>query len=439
MEDQKAMTNDNPIPTRWLANYLPMWLGQIISVLGSALVQFALVWYLTEKTGSATILATATLAALIPEVFLGPFSGAIVDRLNRKLIMIVSDLLVALATFVLVLLFAFNLIQVWHIFVILFIRGIVGTFQYPAMSASISLMVPKQHLTRLAGINQATRGAIQIAAPPLGALLLSSLPMQGILAVDLVTAAVAIFLLVVFVKVPQPKDNRAHEPISPRLVLKDVADGIKYTHAWKGMFLLMLGAALINMLATPAFSLLPLYVTKHFMKGASELAWLESAMGIGVIFGGLVLGAWGGFKRKVLTILVGILGLGLGIVGLGLLGKEMYTFAIAIMAVLGVASATANGPIGAIMQTKIPPEMQGRIFMVGNSMASAASPLGLVVAGPLADKLGLQVFYVSAGLMCLAIGVFYYLNKQVYTLDNQQPGGQLIEPVEVPVTVSIES
>jgi DHA3 family macrolide efflux protein-like MFS transporter len=234
--------------------------------------------------------------------------------------------------------------------------------------------------------------------------------------------------------VPQPKNNREHEPISPRLVLKDVVEGIKYTYAWKGMFLLMLGASLINMLATPAFTLLPLYVTQHFMKGATELAWLESAMGIGVIVGGLVLGVWGGFKRKVLTIMVGILGMGIGITALGLLGQEMYPFAIAIMGVLGVMNATANGPIGAIFQTKIPAEMQGRIFMVLNSLSSAASPLGLLLAGPLADKIGLQVYYISAGLMCLCMGVFGILEKRVYTLDDQLPGGQLIESAAEPIT-----
>ena len=434
MEDQKAMTSDNPIPTRWLANYLPMWLGQIISVLGSALVQFALVWYLTEKTGSATILATATLAALIPEVFLGPFSGAIVDRLNRKTIMIVSDLLVALATVALVLLFAFNLVQIWHIYVILLIRSLAGTFQYPAMSASVVLMVPKEHLTRLAGINQAAHGAIRIAAPPLGALLMSILPMQGVLAVDLFTAALAIFLLAAFVKVPQPKNNREHEPISPKLLFQDVVEGIKYTTVWKGMFLLIIGATLINMLATPAFSLMPLYVTKHFLKGAAELAWLQSAMGIGVIAGGLILGVTGGFKRKLLTVVVGILGMGIGIATLGLLGKEMYPTAVAMMMILGATNAAANGPLGAILQTKIPAEMQGRIVMVVSSLASAASPLGLLLAGPLADKLGLQVFYVSAGLMCIAIAAFIYLEKRVYTLEDQQPGGQVIEPAEISVS-----
>jgi len=417
-----------PIPSRWLANYLPMWLGQIISVLGSALVQFALVWYLTEKTGSAIILTTATLISIIPEVFLGPFSGAIVDRLNRKSVMIVSDLLVAAATFVLVLLFAFGVIQIWHIYVILFLRSLVGTFQYPAMSASVSLMVPKEHLARLGGINQAASGAIRIAAPPLGALLMSSLPMQGVLAVDLVTAALAIFLLAAFVKVPQPTTGRENEPINPKSVLQDVVEGIKYTFAWKGMFILMLGAALINMLATPAFTLLPLYVTNHFMKGAAELAWLESAMGIGVIIGGLLLGVWGGFKRKVITIMVGISLMGVGIVALGLLRPEMYSVAVFLMGTMGLTNAFANGPMGAIFQSKIPVEMQGRIFTVLGSLATAASPLGLVVAGPLADRFGVQFFYIIAGLVCIGMGVFGLIDKRVRTLEDQEPGGKLIEP-----------
>lgn len=418
------------IPGRWLQNYLPMWLGQIVSLFGSALVQFALVWYLTEKTGSATILATSTMIVLIPEVVLGPFSGAIVDRLNRKTVMIVSDLLVALATLALVLLFAFDLTQIWHIYLILLFRSLAGTFQHPAMTASVALMVPRDHLTRLAGINQAARGAISIGAPPLGALLMSGLPMQGVLSVDLVTAALAILALAIFVKVPQPANGRSHEAIRPKLILQDVVEGIRYTYQWRGMFLLIIGATMINMLATPAFSLLPLYVTKHFMKGAGELAWLESAMGVGVIVGGLALGLWGGFKRKTMTITIGIFIMGIGIIGLGLLAKDMFATAVVLMAGLGVANALANGPIGALFQTKIPHEMQGRISMVVNSLASAASPLGLLFAGPLADKLGLPFFYTIAGLMCVGIAIFCYFDKRVFTLDDQGPGGVLVKPME---------
>ncbi|NLW71307.1 MAG: MFS transporter [Chloroflexi bacterium] len=416
-------------PKNWLTNYALMWIGQILSLLGSSVVQFALVWYLTEKTGSAVVLTTTMLVGMVPEVFLGPFSGAIVDRLNRKMIMIVSDALVALATLALVFLFAAGWVQLWHIYVIIFIRSLVGTFQYPAGAASISLMVPKEHLTRLAGINQAARGFLQIAAPPLGALLIKFWPVQNVLAVDLVTAALAVFLLVLFVKVPQPKQTKAPEPISASALLKDVGEGFRYIYAWKGLLWLMIGALLINMIATPAFSLLPLYVTQYYGKGATELAWLESALGIGMIAGGLLLGVWGGFKRKIYTVICGNAGMGIGIILLGLLSKTMYQLAIPVMGLIGLTNGLTNGPFLAIFQTKIRPDMQGRILTAVNSLAVGATPLGLLLAGPLADTLGIKVFYLAAGVMCLLIAAGWLKTRQVYTLEDQEEGGRLaVEP-----------
>lgn len=152
------------LPQHWLRNYLPMWIGQAISILGSRLVQFALIWYLTEKTGSPTVLASATLVGLIPGVILGPFAGALVDRWNRKLTMILSDGMVALATVLLAILFAANLIQPWHIYVLLFIRSLAGIFEFPAMKASVSLMVPGEFYAKLSGINQVLEGSSQL--PP---------------------------------------------------------------------------------------------------------------------------------------------------------------------------------------------------------------------------------------------------------------------------------
>ena len=275
----------NPVmPEKWLRNYLPMWIGQAVSLLGSALVQFALVWYLTEKTGSAGVLATATFVALIPGVLIGPFAGALVDRWNRKRTMIFSDLGVTLATLGLVVLFAGGWIETWHIYVVLFIRSLSGTFQGPAMSASTSLMVPKEHFSRLSGINQALYGVINIVSPPAGALLLEVLPMQGVLAVDIVTAALAIALLLFLVTVPQPARDDQASATTPMQILADVRTGLRYVAGWPGILMLMISASLINMLATPAFTLLPLLVTKHFGLGARELAWTDSAFGIGVVF-----------------------------------------------------------------------------------------------------------------------------------------------------------
>jgi len=427
-----SMTNENnenpiaqAIPAHWLRNYLPMWIGQAVSLLGSGLVQFALVWYMTEKTGSATVLAMATFVALLPRVILGPFAGALVDRLNRKAIMIISDSAVALATFALVVLFYLGITQIWHIYAVLFVRSLCGSFQYPAMQASTSLMVPREHFARLGGINQAMYGVIDIVSPPLGALLISFMTMQAVLAIDLVTAAIAIVLLALFVRVPQLPLSQSAEAITPARVLADVRNGLKYAVDWPGMFKLMMMASLINMLASPAFSLLPLMVTKIFGKGAAEVAWLESALGLGIVAGGLLLGAWGGFKRKTATSLAGLIGMGAGITILGLTDRDTYLLAVGMMGLVGLMNALANGALGAVMQTKIPPEMQGRIFTVIGSLASATSPLGMLLAAPVAEKLGIRAWYLIAGIFCAAMGVYGFLKQDVYTLDDQEPGGKL--------------
>lgn len=417
-------------PEHWQRNYAPMWVGQAVSMLGSGLVQFALVWYLTERTGSATILAMATFVALIPRVILGPFAGALVDRLNRKMIMIVSDLAVALATVGLVILFALGLTQTWHIYLAMFIRSLCGAFQYPAMEASTTLMVPADKYAKLGGINQALNGSINIVSPPLGALFISIMPMQSVLAIDLITAALAIALLVFFVKVPQPILSDGNVSVTPKRVWLDVREGLKYAVSWPGMIKLLLTATLLNMLFSPAFSLMPLLVTQHFGKGASELAWLESALGIGIVVGGLILGTWGGFKRKVTTILIGLIGMGVGIAVIGVVPASGYGVTVGMMGLVGMMNALTNGPLGALLQTKIPAEKQGRIFTVVESLASAASPLGMLLAAPVAERLGIQAWYLLAGAISLAMGVAGFFMKDVYTLDDQAPGGMLLSATE---------
>ncbi|MCI0521317.1 MAG: MFS transporter, partial [Chloroflexi bacterium] len=176
----------------WKPRFFTIWGGQALSLVGSALVQFALVWWLTVETGSATILASASLVALLPQIFLGPFVGALVDRWNRRRIMIVADSGIALATVALMILFALERAEVWMIFVLAFVRSLGGAFHHPAMTASTSLMVPKEQLTRVAGLNQTLQGVIGIFAPPLGALLISLFPTQAILAIDIGTALLAI-------------------------------------------------------------------------------------------------------------------------------------------------------------------------------------------------------------------------------------------------------
>ncbi|MDD2912968.1 MAG: MFS transporter, partial [Candidatus Bipolaricaulis anaerobius] len=186
---------------RWKARFFTIWTGQQFSLFGSSVAQFALVWWLTQETGSATVLATATLVAVLPQVILGPFAGALIDRWSRRWVMVVADGVIALASAGLGILFFTGRIQVWHIFLVKVIRGLGGAFHWPTMTASTSLMVPERQLSRVAGLNQTMHGAMNIIAPPIGAILLAVLPMHGIMGLDILTAALAIVPLL-FIPIP---------------------------------------------------------------------------------------------------------------------------------------------------------------------------------------------------------------------------------------------
>lgn len=430
------MTAENNF--HWLRSFGPIWLGQAVSLLGSGLVQFALVWHLTIETGSTVVLATATFVALLPQVLLGPFAGALVDRWDRRRVMIIADSAIALVTLGLVLLFYTGAIEIWHIYIAIFLRALGGSFHWPAMQASTTLMVPPQHYARLAGANQALFGLINIAAPPLGALLLSIIPIYAVLAIDIGTAALAILPLA-FIAVPRPARADAGEMITPAAVWSDVKTGLRYLTGWPGMLGVLLMAAVINFLLTPAGSFLPLLVTQHFKAGAMELGWLESGYGAGVIIGGLLLSAWGGFHRKIATTLIGLIGIGAGTLAIGFSPPGGYWLAFAGMTATGLFIPLANGPLAALLQAKVEPEVQGRVFTLENSVAGGMAPLGMMIAAPVADWLGIQTWYILGGVVCILMGIAGFLIKAIFTLDDQSPGGKLAPPKElIPASANIE-
>lgn len=420
-----------PAPERWAPRFFTIWIGQAFSLIGSALVQFALVWWMTSQTGSATVLATATLFALLPQIVLGPFAGALVDRWNRRLIMILADGGIALATGVLIFLFATQRIQVWHVYLIMMIRSLGGAFHSPAMTASTSLMVPRDFLTRLAGFNQTLQGIISIFAPPLGALLLGLLPMQGVLAVDIVTAALAIFPLLLF-RVPNPprQDALANGTAQKTGYWQDLAQGFRYVIKWPGLLGVILMAMVLNFLLIPASSLQPLVVTKIFHKGVVELGWAETVFGVGMITGGLLLGAWGGFKRKIITSLMGVCGISLGILLIGVAPGNMFFLALVANFIVGLAQVLANGPLGAIFQTTIDHNMQGRVFSLIGAGATAMMPLSLLVAGPISDWLGVRVWYLIGGGLCILVTLVAFLTPAILTIEDQHRDSAAVAAVE---------
>ena len=429
----KSSLSEAPqVESNWKRTFFLIWTGQAFSLLGSSLVQFALVWWLTQKTGSATVLAAATFVALLPSVFLGPFVGALVDRWNRRIVMIAADGMVALATAALVILFWLDIAQVWHVYVVLFVRSLTGTFHFPAMQASTSLMVPDKHLSRISGLNQALRGILNIAAPPLGALLIGLIPMAAVMAIDIVTAAIAILPLL-FVSIPQPQQANPSEAVTPTTVLRDVAAGLKYVKAWPGLLGVIILAMLLNFVIAPSGTLMPLLVTKHLNGDAYLLGFMESAFGAGIIVGGIILAVWGGFKRRIITSMSGVIALGAGVLFLSAATKESLWLGLAAQGLMGFAIPFANGPLMAIMQSRVAPEMQGRVFTLLESGATAMMPLAMIIAGPVADALGIRTWYVIGGAACILIALGGLLVRPIMQIESNGHA----EPVPQPVPEAI--
>jgi len=422
-------TNPNPIPHNWAARFFTIWTGQAFSLFGSALVQFALIWWLTQKSGSATVLAIAMLVGMLPQIVLGPFAGALVDRWNRRLIMMIADGTIAAFSLLLAWLFATGNVQIWHVYVVMAVRALGGAFHFPAMAASTPLMVPEQHLTRVNGLNQALQGINSLIAPPVGAILLGLLSTQGVLLIDVGTALLAILPLL-FLSIPQPVRHDEHLTAKTNL-LHDIRDALAYIRTLPGFTAIIFMALFLNFLLVPTGALVPLLVTKHFGKGAIELGLLESAIGVGIILGGVILSVWGGFKKKIVTSIAGIIGLGIGVMLVGFAPASLFIIAIAGNVILGFMMPIANGPIGALMQSIVRPDMQGRVMSLLQSGATAISPLGLLIAGPFSDLFGIRVWFWAGGIICVLIAVGAFFVPTIMNVENVREGTQVAVPEQI--------
>ncbi len=391
----------------WQRRFFTFWIAQAVSLIGSNLAQFAITWWMTRATGSATVLATATLFAILPGVVLGPLAGVLVDRWNRRAIILVADGVGAVGAALLMVLFWTDAIQIWQLYAIIFVRSLAGTFHFTAVQSSTSLMVPHEQLARVAGLNQTIQGINMVVAPPLGALLLEVLALHGMMAIDVVTALVAIGL-VFTITIPQPKVTT---PATKRLsILADLSTGLRYIWHWPGLFLALVLSSLLNFLLNPAFSLLPILVTQHFQGDALQFATLNTTLGLGFVAGGILLSLWGGFKRRIYTAVAGIVGMSIGALLIALAPADSYWLAVVGMAIFGILNPIANGPFMAIMQSVVAPEMQGRFFTVLNTMSQGMAPLGLLLAGPVADAYGVQIWFLIGAMGLLAIsGIFLFI------------------------------
>ncbi len=404
----------------WKLPFFTIWTGQAFSLLGSSLVGFALIWWMTETTGSATVLATAAMFEILPRVFIGPLAGTLVDRWNRRMVMLFADAITALATAVLIYLVWVGTLQIWHIYLLMLVRSSAGSFHMPAMLSSTSLMVPEKQLTRVQGLNQLLQGLINIAAPMLGALLIEFLPLHIVLAVDVATAALAILPLFL-INIPQPEvdPSQMEEKIS---VWRDMRLGFRYVWQWVGLRNIIFLAVVINLISLPAITLMPLLVKKEFSGGALEIASMQSSWAVGFLVGGILLSVWGGFRRKILTATLAMFGTAIGFLLVGVAHNFAFQVALAGIFVAGLMNVLINGPAFALLQSVVDADMQGRVLSLVISLANAMTPIGLAIAGPFADKTGVNTMFIFASIVFVISALFTLINPDLRNIEGKQTG-----------------
>lgn len=246
-------------------------------------------------------------------------------------------------------------------------------------------------------------------------MLLELIPIQSILAIDVGTAVIAIVPLL-FIPIPQPPRSPLGERPS---VLADMREGIRFLWGWRRVMMLVAMAMFINLLATPAMSLTPILVTNHFNGGARELATLQSAMGFGMVLGGLTLGAWGGFKNKVVTGLAALVMEGVGLLVVGFAPKNGFLLAVGAVFFFMFMNPISNGSLIAVLQSAIPPEMQGRVFTLLMKGSAAMTPIGLAFAGPVADLLGVQIWFIVGGVAILVMGSVAFFTPPIMRIEDR--------------------
>jgi MFS transporter, DHA3 family, macrolide efflux protein len=401
---------------RWKRLFFTVWSTQALSLFGSRLVGFALIWWLTVESGKASTLAIAGVMISVPRILSGPVVGPLVDRWNRRVVMIAADSTVAISTAFLAVLFLLRIVQPWHIFAILAVRTAGGTVHNSAMLASTSLMVPKDQLNRIAGMNQALAGAIEVAGPILGAVLVELVPIEYILAIDIATAGVAILALAC-IMIPQikPKTREKDQGFTRQAV-----EGFRYLFVRKGLGLLFLYIAMVRLFTIPAWRFLPLLVTQHFGGGAIHLGLISSAFGAGVLLGGLLLTARHGFGRRIFTSWVGLTGCGITFLLVGSANANMYWLALLACGVFGIMFSLYMAPISAIIHTTVPKEIQGRVFSLFNTAKTVTTPLGLALSGFVASFAGIRILFVFAAAGMLLFSLLTILTRPIMNVETQE-------------------
>ncbi|PTO39517.1 MFS transporter [Enterococcus mundtii] len=392
----------------WKTNIAYLLTSQAISMIGTMLVQYAIIWHVTLSTQSGTMVGLMNAIGILPMVLVMPFAGALADHYDRKKIAILSDSCVALASLFMAILLMINKEMEHNLFlllVLIFIRSVGQGFQTPAVSSIIPQIAKEKHLVRINGIDQTIQAVMMLASPALAATLLTVLPLEMILMIDFVTAVIGVTMLFFRVTV-SPMKSLDTNKIN---VLAEIKSGIKYLRIHKILIALILAGFMGSVFSTPAANLAPLQITRNFHDGLWQLSAIEIGFASGMLVGGSVMSTWGGFKNKIKTIALGYSLLVIPFILLGVTSNFWLYFAM--MVAIGFVVPISRTAMVSFFQAKTDHAHMGRVMSLVTMAISIASPATLLILGPLADVISIDWIMTASGLFLIPLVLWLLVGK----------------------------
>jgi MFS transporter, DHA3 family, macrolide efflux protein len=381
--------------------------GQTVSLFGSSLVQYAIIWYITLTTQSGIMMTVSTVCGFLPQIAISLFAGVWADRYSRKLLIIAGDVLIASFTLLLAITFLLGYRELWLLFLISGIRSIGAGIQTPAVSAFIPQIVPPEKLMKVSGLNGSIQAILMIVAPAASGALLSFASIEAVLFVDVVTAAIAVLIMIVLKAPPHPKEGLS----TSTGYLSDLLGGLRYVRQTPWIRALLVFYALYMFLLTPAAFLTPLLVARTFGEEVWRLTANEMLFGGGAVLGGVIIATWGGFKNRMHSLILASVMFGVLTAALGVAG--VFWVYLVVIFVTGIFMPFFNSPSTVLLQEKVPGEMQGRVFSLVGIVASSAMPLGMMLFGPIADIVKVELLLIITGALMTLLALFMFGNKQL--------------------------
>lgn len=379
-------------------------LSQNLSLFGSSVVGFAIIWYITLETSSGFWVMLSTICSMIPQVIISLWSGVWADRYNRKHLIMYADAFIALSTFILAIVFIMGYQSIVLILVVSIVRSLGAGVQTPAVSAIYTQIVPREKLTKIQGLNQALSSVLMLVAPAVGGVMLGSLGIEWAFFMDVITAALAIFIIS-FIKVDKIERTDELKPVFVELL-----QGIKYTFSNSILAKAMICYAFTFFLITPVAFFTPLMIERSFGSEVWKLTANEILWTVGTLAGGIFVSIYGEFKDKVKTISICLVAFG---VSSGLLGLSWnFVIYLIIMGASGFFMPVIATAQTVLIQETSEPAMLGRVFSIIQIIASSVMPVATLLFGPAADVVDVEILLIITGVLLTLVGIFYQLSNR---------------------------